>query len=116
MYKLTISGNIGKSPEVKQTKNGKQMLVFNVGIYKDKDTTNWVQAIIMGDKRIEFFKDKLKSGTHVTVIGDASVGAYLKDGEPVGTQTIFANDISFINREQKLTNNSKESDDDPFRG
>ena len=113
MQNITISGNVGKDAELRDTRDSK-VLSFNVGVKNGfgKDAGSvWYRCSLWG-KAAESFSGSLKKGTKVLIEGEPNAQehngkAYLKvkvsnvellGGAPAPTQTtqpIANDDIPF---------------------
>ncbi len=94
MQFITVSGNIGKDPALRQTQSGDQVLGFNVGVkqgYGDRSSTNWYRVSVWG-KRAESLSRFLRKGTKVVVAGELSIGEY----ESKPQYDIRANEVEFM--------------------
>lgn len=115
MYKLQITGNIGKDAEIVPI-NGSNYAVFNVAVSKGKDKTEWIKCY-KKDENSKLAPYLLK-GVKVFCEGQPSIGAYLdKDKNAVGTLAIFVNDLEFLSKSEKAEKKettSSEPDDLPF--
>jgi len=72
MINATVTGRLGKDPELKETRKGGQMLRFNVASdqgWGDNKSTNWVGVVVFG-KRAETLARILEKGTFVIVRGE----------------------------------------------
>lgn len=98
MQTITISGNIGREPELRSTQGGDQVLSFSVGTrqgYGDKASTNWFRCSVWG-KRGETLNRYLRKGTKVVVQGELTIGEY--QGKP--QYEIRANEVEFMTEKQ----------------
>lgn len=76
---FTVIGNLGQTPELKKTKEGKSYLNISVAVnkrYKDKEgesktLTNWFNFCLW-EKQAEALSKFLKKGTLVAVNGELS--------------------------------------------
>ena len=94
MQLLTISGNIGKEPQLRSTQGGDQVLGFSVGVkqgYGERASTNWYRVSVWG-KRAETLNRFLRKGTKVVVAGELSIGEY----EGKAQFDIRANEVEFM--------------------
>lgn len=81
MQNITISGNIGKDAELRDTRDSK-VLSFNVGVkngYGKDAGSVWYRCSLWG-KAAESFSGSLKKGTKVFIIGDLTHDEY--EGKP----------------------------------
>ena len=116
MYKLQITGNIGKDAELKTIK-GKSYAEFSVAVSKGKDLTEWVKCFKL-DENGKLYKYLLK-GTKVYCEGQPSVSGYIKDDKAVGSLSLFVNDLEFLSKSEKKEPEAKQeeydmADDLPF--
>ena len=114
MYKLQITGNIGKDAELKTIKE-KTYAEFSVGVSKGKDLTEWVKCFKRDDNG-NLCKYLLK-GTKVYCEGQPAVSGYTKDGKIVGSLSLFVNDLEFFSKAEKKepeSHKSEVADDLPF--
>lgn len=81
MRQITISGNLGKDPEIRTTQSGTQVANFNVAVRQNRPDdqgnygTDWFRCSVWGKavSRIERFYHK---GSHVTLTGSFEVSEY----------------------------------------
>lgn len=101
MQTITISGNIGREPELRTTQSGDKALSFSVGVkqgYGDNVATNWFRCSVWG-KRGETLNRYLRKGTKVVVQGELTIGDY--QGKP--QYEIRANEVEFMSAGEKAT-------------
>ena len=109
MKRLTITGNIGRDPELRLDPSGTQFATFSVGVSagtKANPKTDWVDVSCNG-KLAEIACMYAKKGTKVLVDGYPNVNAYInKDNIPVGTMRLYANSIELLTRVDNESSNS----------
>jgi single-strand DNA-binding protein len=91
MADIKFTGNVGKDAELKFLPSGRPVLNFSVADSKSKKLDNgewetlaeqWLDCAIWGDLA-EFYADKIKRGSRVTVYGDFMSRKYQnKEGVP----------------------------------
>jgi len=99
MQTITVSGNLGKDPELRQTQGGDDVLGFSVGVkqgWGDKASTNWYRCNVWG-KRARTLKDFLFKGVKVVVQGELQIGSY--EGKP--QFDIRVNEVEFMSRAEQ---------------
>jgi single-strand DNA-binding protein len=87
MISATVTGNVGRQPEAKTTRSGKQMTTFSVAsTYKTKDQqdgqTTWVDVVCF-DEQADVVAQGVQKGDRVVVTGRLSLETYQKND---GTQ------------------------------
>lgn len=103
MKRLTITGNLGRDPEMRIDPNGHQFATFSVGINvgkKGNPRTDWIDVSCNGQVA-EFITTYGRRGNKVLVDGFPHVTAYInKENVPVGTLRMYANTIELLGRRQ----------------
>lgn len=82
MQILTLTGNVGRDPELRTTQGGDQVCSFSVASkqgFKRDAKTEWFRCSVWG-KRGETIAANLRKGTKVTVVGELTIGEY--QGKP----------------------------------
>lgn len=100
--KVTISGNLGRDPELRATASGMQVLRLVVcvntrqkvnGEWEDKP--NWVDVAFFGN-RAESISRYLSKGSHVTIAGRLNQNTWeAKDGQRRSKLEVIGEDIDF---------------------
>jgi single-strand DNA-binding protein len=123
MQNITISGNIGKDAELRDTRDSK-VLSFNVGVKNGfgKDAGSvWYRCSLWG-KAAEVFASSLKKGTKVFISGELTHDEY--EGKPQFNVRVGSIDTAprseagasqVSNSHSDTWDNTKDLDDDvPF--
>lgn len=109
MNQLTITGNLGKNPEIVWTKDGKAITNMSVAVRQRKkengewvdDKPMWLQVKFFGTLA-ERVVDQYHSGNLVTVQGRLQQTFYTaKDGTPASNLEVIANEIQPVERREK---------------
>ena len=86
----TISGNVGKFIELRQTASGTDVLKFKVAVNENRkdangewqEETSWIPCVLFGERAKKLhLNDRLQAGTKVTVSGKLNLSTYEKGGE-----------------------------------
>jgi single-strand DNA-binding protein len=102
MLVLTISGNLGRDPELKTTDQS-QVASFSVGVRTGKDETTWVNCSVWG-KRAETVAAYFKRGNKVTLTGSGKIRNYeKKDGSLGSSLEMNVTDFTLPAREGAAT-------------
>lgn len=81
MRVITISGNVGKDPEVRSTQNGLMVANFSVAVRQNRQGddgrygTDWFRCTVWGN-RAKVIQQYFQKGSHVVVSGDLEVSEY----------------------------------------
>lgn len=101
--RVTISGNLGRDPELRATKSGMQVLSFSVCVNDRRknrsgeweDTPNWLDCVMFG-QRAEGVSRYLAKGSHVTVAGKLRQRTWqTDDGQKRSKVEVVCEDIDF---------------------
>lgn len=110
MNTITVTGNVGKDPEIKYTAGGKAVVKFTVADTRGKDDqkeTIW-HNVVCFDEMAENVAEQVNKGTRVVIQGRLSVREYLdKNGEKKMWQEIIADEISLSLRWGKRDSTSQ---------
>lgn len=82
MQILTLTGNVGRDPEVRTTQKGDTVCSFSVASkqgYGRDAPTEWFRCTVWG-KRGETIREHVRKGMKVTIVGEFTIGAY--EGKP----------------------------------
>jgi single-strand DNA-binding protein len=100
--RVTITGNLGADPELRQTPNGAAVTDVRVAIGgREKrgddwiDRTEWVTVTIWG-ARAEAFCQHMSKGSPVAIDGHLRYEQWEKDGQTRSALKIVADDIQFL--------------------
>jgi len=102
MLVLTISGYLGRDPELKTT-NQSQVASFSVGVPTGKDETTWVDCSVWG-KRADTVMAYFRKGSKVTLTGSGKLCIYeKKDGTQGSSLEMNVTDFTLPAREGGAT-------------
>lgn len=106
MKRLTITGNLGRDPELRIDPNGSSFATFSVAVTvgsKVNPRTDWIDVSCNG-KLAEIATTYAKKGNKVLVDGFPSVSAYINsDNVPVPIQRLYAHTLEILNRAERDT-------------
>lgn len=98
MITATVTGNVGKQPELRTTSGGKQMTSFGVAsTYKRKNgeaTTTWVDVVCFDEQAADAC-ERLEKGARVVVTGRLEMEKYQrKDGSEGQSLRMLADEVA----------------------
>lgn len=111
----TISGNLTKDIELSQTKTGKHVTRFCLGVRRDKEATDFINCEAWG--AVADLLDKYCSkGSKIGVCGKIRNVSYEKDGKTVYKTYILVSDVDFYSaaKATDITSNSNEQTEIDF--
>jgi len=105
MINATVTGNLGRDPELKDTKTGKKMTSFSVASTTKRDgrdpETTWIDVVCF-DEVAEGAAGTFRKGMKVLMSGQMSLETYQrKDGTEGTALRMVANDIGLSVRTPK---------------
>lgn len=96
MNNITVTGNVGRDPELKYTAGGMAVLKFSVADTRGKDDkkqTSWHDIVVFGEQA-ESVAAQVSKGTRVIVAGRIQVDTYeKKDGTKGKKVEVVADEI-----------------------
>lgn len=118
---VSISGNLGRDPELRATRSGMQVLGFSMCVNGRvrrgdswEDKPNWVDVSLFGN-RAESVARYLAKGSHVTVHGRLNQRTWeTEDGQKRSKLEVIADDIDFSGGAQQATQASPQAADDCY--
>lgn len=129
MNTITITGNVGRDPELKYSANGTAVVKFSVADTTGKDDnkkTVWHDVVVFKEQA-EHVAASVKKGSRVIVTGRLDKSEYTgKDGVTKQRVEVIADDVSIslrwsaygddtnINTAKDLLNAADVADEEPF--
>jgi len=96
MNNITVTGNVGRDPELKYTAGNMAVLKFSVADTRGKDDkkhTSWHDVVVFGEQA-ETAANQLSKGSRVIVTGRIQIDNYeKKDGTKAKKVEILADEI-----------------------
>lgn len=121
---LTISGRLGRDPEVRFASGGMAVCSFSIASnykYKEKETATWLNCVALG-KLGEIVGERLHKGQAVLLVGRLAIREWEKDGKKNKTTEIVVSDfrtlasspVSDVGDEKHESSKATDEDDIPF--
>lgn len=117
LNRVSIIGNLGKDPEMRQTNSGMNVATLNIGVTERrkegddyKDQTEWVSVVVFG-KTAENASKYLQKGRQVFVEGRLQTRKWEdKAGQTRYTTEVIANQVLFLgSAKDNLSSNNHQS-------
>lgn len=113
MNKLTIIGNLTRTPETRTTNSGKNVCTFTVAVNRRRTQGNQPEADFfrvsawgaLGENCQKF----LDKGRKVAVVGAVSANAYSNNGEARATLEVMAQDVEFLSGREEAANQAEKN-------
>ena len=106
---VSISGNLTREPEVRQTQSGTCILNFGVAVNERRknpqtgeweDYPNFIDCVMFG-QRAESVSKFLDKGSKVAIHGKLRYSSWEKDGQRRSKVEVVVEDIEFMSRNQQ---------------
>lgn len=103
---VTVSGNLGRDPELRQTVTGTNILTFSLAVNERvkrgeewEDYTNWFDIVTFG-RRAEGLSKVLAKGMKLAVSGKLRYASWEKDGQKRSKVEIIADNVDIMQRKE----------------
>lgn len=97
MNSITIAGNVGKTPELRQLQSGDSLLFFSVAdnwTEKGEKKTTWYSCSIWGERAIKL-QPHIKKGDNITVCGMLRPHSYTgREGDTLTSFDVRVTDVA----------------------
>lgn len=96
--KVTLVGNVGRDPEVRQTQGGTKVANTSLATtykYGEKEETDW-HRLVFWDKLAEVVEKWVKKGDRIYIEGRIKYGSYDKDGITYPTTEIHVREMVML--------------------
>lgn len=128
MNKIILKGNLGKDPEMKETKSGKKMVRMSIAVSRRKkvgdsyeNATDWFN-ITWWDKKAESLHKNFWKGKEIIIEGAIQNNNYEKDGQKIYQDQIIGREFFFCGpkgedprtSEDESSSSSDDGDEMPF--
>ncbi len=112
MNKCILTGRLTKTPELKETKTGKNICKFTIATNeptrRDGETvTDFVECVVW-DKQAENLCKYQTKGNLIAVFGELRVDNYEVEGKKVKRTYVLANNIEFLEKKEQTSTNEFE--------
>lgn len=102
--RASLSGNIGRDPEIRSTQSGMSILTFSLAVNERvkkgeewTDYTNWFDVVVFG-KRADSLHNILTKGMKVAIDGKLRYSTWERDGQKRSKIEVIANDVDIMQR------------------
>ena len=117
LNKVTLIGNLGRDPEIRNTSDGKEVASFSIATteaWKDKisgerkEKTEWHRIVVFKEGLVGIVKNYVKKGTKVYIEGSLQTRKWTnKEGQDKYTTEIVGNSMQMIGSKPNNTERAK---------
>lgn len=99
MNHVTLIGNITKDIELSQTKTGKIVTQFNIGVRRNEESSDFPYCIAWG-KTAELLKKYCHKGSKIGIEGSLQTSSFEKNGKKSYTTIVCVSRIELLGNKQ----------------
>jgi len=99
--KITLIGNVGRDPDIQQTKNGTKVAHFSLATNRrptpgdDEQRTDW-HRLTLWNRLAQFAEDYVRTGDRIYVEGRLEYDSYERDGVLIPTAEIIVAELVLL--------------------
>ena len=115
--KITLIGNVGRDPDIQQTKSGMKVAHFSVATNRrqpagseEEGRTDW-HRLTLWNRQAQFAEDYIRTGDRIYVEGRMEYDSYERDGVTVPTAEITVREIVLLTSKEGSANSEDEMEE-----
>jgi single-strand DNA-binding protein len=100
--KITLIGNVGRDPDIQETKSGTKVAHFSIATNRrltagsdEEERTDW-HRLTLWSKQAQFAEDYIKTGDRIYIEGRLEYDSYERDGVVIPTAEIHVNEVLLL--------------------
>ncbi len=98
--KLILVGNVGRDPEIHETKTGKKVAHFSLATNRfpneeGEERTDWHRLTLWG-KLAQFAEDYVKVGDRIYIEGRVEYDSYERDGVTIPSSEVIVRELVML--------------------
>lgn len=100
--KITLIGNVGRDPDIQQTKSGTKVAHFSIATNRrapagseEQERTDW-HRLTLWSKQAQFAEDYIRTGDRIYVEGRLEYDSYERDGVMIPTAEIHVSEVVLL--------------------
>jgi single-strand DNA-binding protein len=112
--KITLIGNVGRDPDIQQTKNGTKVAHFSIATNRrapagsdEEERTDW-HRLTLWSKQAQFAEDYIRTGDRIYVEGRLQYDSYERDGVVIPTAEINVNEVLLLTSKGQVASGDME--------
>ena len=113
--KITLIGNVGRDPDIQQTKSGTKVAHFSLATNRrapadsgEAERTDW-HRLTLWNRQAQYAEDFIRTGDRIYIEGRLEYDAYERDGVTIPTAEIHVNSVVMLS--SKLGGQDEELED-----
>jgi single-strand DNA-binding protein len=112
--KITLIGNVGRDPDIQETKSGTKVAHFSIATNRriqsgsdEEERTDW-HRLTLWSKQAQFAEDYIRTGDRIYVEGRLEYDSYERDGVVIPTAEIHVQEVLRLNAKGQSVNGELE--------
>lgn len=100
--KITLIGNVGRDPDIQQTKSGTKVAHFSLATNRrapagseEEEMTDW-HRLTLWNRQAQFAEDYIRTGDRVYIEGRLEYDSYERDGVVIPTAEITVREVVLL--------------------
>lgn len=99
--RITLIGNVGRDPDIQQTKGGTKVAHFSIATNRrlsgteDEERTDW-HRLTLWNRQAQFAEDYIRTGDRIYVDGRLEYDSYERDGVVIPTAEIIVREVVML--------------------
>ena len=102
--KIILVGNVGRDPDIQQTKNGTKVAHFSMATNRRTsggdsgeagERTDW-HRLTLWNRQAQFAEDYIRTGDRIYVEGRLEYDSYERDGVTIPTAEVMVNEVVLL--------------------
>ena len=100
--KITLIGNVGRDPDIQQTKSGTKVAHFSIATNRrapagseEQERTDW-HRLTLWSKQAQFAEDYIRTGDRIYIEGRLEYDSYERDGVTIPSAEITVQELVML--------------------
>ena len=100
--KITLIGNVGRDPDIQQTKSGTKVAHFSLATNRrapagadEEERTDW-HRLTLWNRQAQFAEDYIRTGDRIYVEGRLEYDSYERDGVVIPTAEVHVREVVLL--------------------
>jgi len=113
--KITLIGNVGRDPDIQQTKNGTKVAHFSLATNRrvpngsdTEERTDW-HRLTLWNRQAQFAEDYIRTGDRIYIEGRLEYDSYERDGVTIPTAEVSVREVVLLS--SKLSSADEEMEE-----
>ena len=99
--RITLIGNVGRDPDIHQTKNGTKVAHFSIATNRrtpgaeEEERTDW-HRLTLWNRQAQFAEEYIRTGDRIYVEGRLEYDSYERDGVVIPTAEVIVREVVLL--------------------